>query len=485
MKVTLDREGKNVVRVGLEVEADRATRAYEVTCRDLSNQVEIPGFRKGKAPRNIIEKRFGRDAIKQEALERMLPELLQQVISDKKLDIITRPEIVECNFELGEPLKLSAKFEVRPEVELGEYKGVKADVPEAKTPDDSLDKTLEGIAEQNATVTKIDPRKVKMGDHVLLDFECFVEDKPVEGGKAENLPLELKEGAFVEGFCEQVVGKKPEEKFEVEVTFPKDYRNEALAGKPAKFKVNLRELREKEVPPIDDELAAKVGHASLDELKKTIEEKVKEEVKFENEARAQRAVVEAVVENSKLDIPESMIDREFELLMNQIRMQFEQGGQSWDEFQKMDDFKALEESKKDEASQRVLHSLVLGAVVRAEDMVVQEEELTAYLNQYAMQNQIPPDKYSEMFQDEYVMRQISEDVLTGKVVDFLVENAEINYVPDTEDSDNSDDGKANSSKKAPAKSKKETKAKTDKDKEKAPKKTKKATKSEKTAKAEQ
>ena len=241
MKVTLDREGKNVVRVGLEVEADRATRAYEVTCRDLSNQVEIPGFRKGKAPRNIIEKRFGRDAIKQEALERLLPELLQQVITDKKLDIITRPEIVECNFELGEPLKLAAKFEVRPEVKLGDYKGIKVEVKEASLPDDAMEKALDGIAEQHAQVKTIDPREVKMGDHVLLDFECFVDDKLIDGGSAESLPLELKEESFVEGFCEQVVGKKPGDEFEVNVTFPKDYRNEQLANKDAKFKVNLKE----------------------------------------------------------------------------------------------------------------------------------------------------------------------------------------------------------------------------------------------------
>lgn len=486
MKVTLDREGKNVVRVGLEVEADRATRAYEITCRDLSNQVEIPGFRKGKAPRNIIEKRFGRDAIKQEALERLLPELLQQVITDKKLDIITRPEIVECNFELGEPLKLSAKFEVRPEVKLGDYKGVKAEVPEAVIPEDALEKALDGIAEQHAEVNKIEPREVKMGDHVLIDFECYVDDKLIEGGKAENLPLELKEGTFVEGFCEQVAGKKPGDKFEAEVTFPEDYRNDALAGKPAKFKVEMKELREKVIPALDDELAKKVNHENMEELKKTIQAKMDEEIKYENEARAQKAVVDAVVDNSDIDIPDTMVEREFELLMEQIKMQFQQTGQDWEEFANMDDFKALEETKKEEASQRVLHSLVLGAVVRAEDLTVTEEEVTPYLNEYAIRNNIPPDRYSEMFQDEYVMRQISEEVLTGKVVDFLVKNADINYVPDTESSDKEEEKKpASKSKKTGAKAKKDSeKEKSSKDEEadEKPKKEKKAS-TEKKAKA--
>ena len=462
MKVTLDREGKNVVRVGLEVEADRATRAYEKTCRDLSNHVEIPGFRKGKAPRNIIEKRFGRDAIKQEALERLLPELLQQVITDKKLDIITRPEIIECKFELGEPLTLAAKFEIRPEVKLGTYKGVETDVPEAVIPEDALNKALDGIAEQHAAVNKIDPRKIKMGDHVLLDFECYVEEKLIEGGKAENLPLEIKEGAFVEGFCEQLVGKEPGNEFEVEVTFPEEYRNPELAGKPAKFKVN---------------------HESLDELKKTIEAKMDEEIKYENEARAQKAVVDAVVENSDIDIPDTMIDREYELLMEQIKMQIQQMGQDWEEFQKMEDFESLRSSKRDEASQRVLHSLVLGAVVRAEDMNVTEEEVPPYLNEYAMRNNIPPDRYAEIFQDEYVLRQITEEVLTGKVVDFLVSNAKINYVPDTESSDKKE-SKKSSAKSAKKEEKAEKNDKADKeDKDDKPKKD--AKKKEKAAKAKE
>ncbi len=168
MKVTLDREGKNVVKVGLELEAEKASRAYEITCRELSHQVEIPGFRKGKAPRNIIEKRFGRDLIKKEALERLVPELLQQVITDKNLDIITSPQIEECKFELGEPLTLLAKFEVRPDVELGQYKGVAVNVPEAQLPGDALDRALNNIAEQKATLKPVESREVKDGDNVCL-----------------------------------------------------------------------------------------------------------------------------------------------------------------------------------------------------------------------------------------------------------------------------------------------------------------------------
>lgn len=431
MKVVVDREGKNVVRVGLELEAERASRAYEVTCRELSNQVEIPGFRKGKAPRNIIEKRFGRDAIKQEALERLLPELLHQVITDENLDIITRPEIVECKFELGEPLKLAAKFEVRPEVKLGDYKNLKVDVPEAVLPEGALDNALNNIAAQRASMKAIDDREVVMGDHVLLDFECYVDDKLVEGGKAEGLTLEVKEGAFVPGFCEQLVGKKPKEEVEVSVTFPDEYRNPSLAGKPARFKVEIKELRQKVVPEINDEFAKELDHETLDDLKKAIQERMAEEITMENEARCQRKVVEAVVEQAELDIPETMIEREHELLMHQIREIVEANGQSWDEYQSMEEFKQLDELKKKEANQRVLHSLVLGAVVKAESMNVTIEEVSPYVFDYAARNQVPEDRLRELFDDEMFMRQVSEEVLTSKVVDYLVKGAQINYVEDS------------------------------------------------------
>jgi trigger factor len=431
MKVTLDREGKNIVKVGVELEAEKASRAYEITCRELSQQVEIPGFRKGKAPRNIIEKRFGREIIKKEALERLIPELLQQVIVDKNLDIITNPEIQECKFELGEPLTLLAKFEVRPEVTLGDYKGIKVDVPEAKLDEKAIDRALEHLAEQKADLAPIEGREVAMGDHVLLDFECTVDGAPVEGGKGEGLTLEVKEGQFLPNFCDQLVGKKPGEQFNIEVTFPDEYRNKALAGKPALFDVKLKELRQRVVPEINDELAKGYDHESLDALKAAIKERLDEDLETQNRARAQKVVVDAVVEQSKVDIPDTMITREHELLMQQMRHEVERYGENWTEYQKGEAFAKVEEGKKEEAKQRVLHSLVLGAVVRAENLSVAEEEVAPYLAQIAVSNNIPPERYREMAQDEYLMRQITEEVLTGKVVDYLVDNAQLNYVEDT------------------------------------------------------
>lgn len=427
MKVSLERQGKNVVQLGLELESDKAMKAYEVACRQLSQKINIPGFRKGKAPRNIIEKTVGVDYIKREALERLVPELLGRAIVDENLDVITEPEIDSCNFELGEPLTLTAKFEVRPEVTLGEYTGVKVNVPEAAMPPDAVDRALRNIAESKSSLQPVEDRKIKMGDTVVMDFECFVDGKLVEGGKAEGLLLEMKEGNFIEGFCEQLIDKEPNTKTEVNVTFPENYRNKELAGKDANFKVDIKGLREKAMPDINDELAKSVGQESMESLTELIKLRLDEEVQQENGSRAQRAVVDAVIANAKVDIPESMIEREQELLLNQFRQIVEQNGQSWDAFQQAPEFEKIRDAKLGEARQRVLTSLVLGAIVRTEKMNVTEDEMAPYLAELAGRYNVPIERVAR---NDDLRRQVMEEVLTQKVVEFLVSHAEINFVPD-------------------------------------------------------
>ncbi len=427
MKVTLDREGKNIVRMGLELESEKALKAYELACRQLSGKINIPGFRRGKAPRNIIEKTLGVDYIKREALERLVPELLTRAILDENLDVITEPEIDNCDFELGSPLKLNAKFEVRPEVTLGQYLGVTAEVPEAVMPDDALDKALQSVAESKSSMAPVAAREVKMGDTVLMDFECKVDGEVVEGGKAEGLLLELREGAFLEGFCEQVAGKMPNTDFEVEAKFPPAYRNKELAGKDAKFSVSLKEIRERTIPDVNEELAKEVGYENLDQLKDFLKERIQEEIKQENDMRAQRSVVDAVVAQAKVDIPETMIEREQNLLMHQLKRYFEQTGQPFEEFERSEEFQQVKDSKFEEAKQRVLTSLVLGAVVRQEKMSVQDEEMTPYIAELVQRYQVPVEQVAR---NEEVRRQIMEEVLTNKVVEYLVQKATINYVPE-------------------------------------------------------
>lgn len=427
MKVSLERQGINVVQLGLELETEKATKAYEVACRQLSHKVNIPGFRKGKAPRNIIEKTLGVDYIKREALERLVPELLSKVILDENLDVITEPEIDECKFELGQPLMLQARLEVRPEVTLGQYQGIQVAVPEAEMPADALDRALKSIAESKASLKEVDSRKVAMGDTVVLDFECWVGGKLVEGGKAEGLILEMKEGNFLPTFCDQLVGKEPGTNCEVKATFPAEYRNKELAGKDAEFKVDIRGIRERFVPDINDELAKSVGAESLGDLKDMLKARMDEEIRQENEARSQRAVVDGIIANAKVEIPDTMVERERELLMGSLRQMVEQNGQSWEQFQQEPEYEQISGAKRDEAKQRVLTSLVLGAIVRAEKMTVGDEEMAPYLAEVAARYNVPIER---VIGRDDIRRQVMEELLTQKVVEYLVGQAEVRFIKD-------------------------------------------------------
>ncbi len=427
MKVSLERQGINVVQLGLELETDKAIKAYEVACRQLSHKVNIPGFRKGKAPRNIIEKTLGIDYIKREALDRLVPELLSKVILDENLDVITEPEIDECKFELGQPLMLQARLEVRPEVTLGQYQGIQVNVPAAEMPEDALDRALKSIAESKASLKEVDSRKVAIGDTVVLDFECWVNGKLVEGGKAEGLILEMKEGNFLPNFCEQLVGKEPGTNCDVNATFPAEYRNKELAGKDAQFKVDIRGIRERFVPDINDELAKVVGAESLGDLKDMLKARMDEEIRQENEARSQRAVVDGIIANAQVEIPETMVERERELLMGSLRQMVEQNGQSWEQFQQEPEYEQIGGAKRDEAKQRVLTSLVLGAIVRAEKMSVGDEEMAPYLAEVAARYNVPIER---VIGREDIRRQVMEELLTQKVVEYLVGQANVQFIKD-------------------------------------------------------
>jgi trigger factor len=429
MKVTLDREGQNVVHLGLEVEAEKAIREYEKACRLISQNRNIPGFRRGKAPRAIIEKTFGVDYIKAVALENLVPRYLSDAITDQSIDVITEPQIESCVFELGAPLKFTAKFEVRPEVTLGEYSGIAVKVPEAKLPGDAMEKALTSIAESKASLKAVPNRSVVNGDTVLLDFECFVDGNTVEGGKADGLVLEVKEGTFIEGFCEQLAGKEPGPEFEIKVKFPEEYRNKELANKDATFKVVIREIRERVLPEVNDDMAKSLGQETLEQLKSALTERLEEEVRQENEVRSQRAVVEEIVNNAKVDIPSSMIERERDLLLLQVRRYLEQNNQSWEVFEQSPEFESVRSSKLEEARQRVLTSLVLGAIVRAENVQLTEEELKPYVEELAARYNVPIEQIAG---NEDARRQIMEEVLTSKVVELLMTRAQIEYVPEDE-----------------------------------------------------
>jgi trigger factor len=425
MKVSLERQGQNVVQLQMEVEADRAKRAYEGACRQLAHKVNIPGFRKGKAPKNVIEQTLGVEYIKRETLEHLVPEMLNEAIVEQELDVITEPEVNEYKFELGEPLSVSAKFEVRPDVTLGSYEGVSVTVPQAKLDDEQIDKVVEQLAESKATLSEIAPHAIAMNDIAVLDFDCYDDGKAIEGGHAEGLVLEIKEGNFFDGFCEQLIGAKPGDKLDVSVTFPKDYRNKQLAGKDVVFKVEIKGLRERIIPEINDELARTIGQETLAKLKDLIRERMESELKEENDSRTHKAVVDAVVANAKVDVPETMVNREVNMLIDQHKHSVEHNGGDWQEYQASKEFETFKNEKTEEAQKRVLTSLVLGAVIKSEKILVTDEELIPYLKDIAGSYNVPVKRVMD---NPNVRQKVLEEVLANKVVKFLVEKAKVDFV---------------------------------------------------------
>lgn len=438
MKVSLEREGTNVVKLAVEVESDKAMKAYEVACKQVSHRYNFPGFRPGKAPRKLVERMVGVDALKEEALRKLLPEIFDRVIVDEKLDIITQPEVQSYEFELGGTLKINASVEVRPEVTLGSYRGLTVKVPQAKLPGDALDTALQNLAEARSTLQTVDPRPVAQGDTVLMDFECTIDGKPVEGGKAEGLLLEIKPGNFLEGFCEQLLGAEPGQDRQLTARFPDTYRNKELAGKEGHFKVAIKEIRTRLLPEMNEEFAQSIGQESLDALKQALSARLDQEVSSENEARTQKLIVDAVVAEAKVDIPESMIDRETNLLLAHMKRYVEEKGGNWQEFIAQPDYPGIYKERKEEARQRVLTSLVLGAVVRAESMSVSAEEASPYLGELLHRYNIPVDQYERNEQVrgaiEQLKRQAMEEALTRKVVEFLVGQSTIEWTEEEPES---------------------------------------------------
>ena len=259
MKVTLEKEKDNVVKLDITIPAKEAADAYNDAVKRISQYVNIDGFRKGKAPRQVVERHVGVDRIKHEAIENLMPKAISEAISQNDLDIIAQPYITSFNFDLGSDLTVVAKAELRPEVTLGEYKGITLKVEDSPVPADAHDKAVKNLLNQHSTLEIVTDRPANETDTVVIDFEGVSNGEKIKGGEAKNYPLDLGNSNFIPGFAEQIVGKNLNDEFDINVTFPAEYHDEKLKGQPATFKIKINEIKEKKVPELNDEFAQKVG----------------------------------------------------------------------------------------------------------------------------------------------------------------------------------------------------------------------------------
>ncbi|MBO8155906.1 MAG: trigger factor [Bacillaceae bacterium] len=409
----------------VEVEAAEFNRALDQAFKKVVKNVQIPGFRKGKVPRPIFEKRFGVEALYQDALDIILPDAYMKAVEETEIEPVDRPEVDVKQIEKGKELIFTAKVTVKPEVKLGEYKGLEVEELDTDVTDEDVEHELKQLQERHAELVVKEDGKVEEGDTVVIDFEGFVDGEAFEGGQAENYSLEIGSGTFIPGFEDQLIGKEAGEETEVEVTFPEEYHAEDLAGKPATFKVKIHDIKTKEVPELDDEFAKDVDEEveSLEELKKKTRERLENQKKQEAENHKRDTVVEKAAENAEIDIPEAMIQTELDRMMREFEQRLQMQGMTLDMYYQFSgsDENALKEQMKDDAEKRVRTNLTLEAIAQAENLEATDEDVEKELELMAEMYQTDVENLKKMLGGS--TDAVKEDVKIKKAIDFLVENA--------------------------------------------------------------
>ncbi len=435
MKVeVLKEEAQHLAKINLEIPAEQANQEYNKAWKRLGQRLNIPGFRRGKAPRSIVEKTVGIERIKQEAMDRLFPHLFADAISEHQLDIVAPPQIENLKFDLGEGIAVKATVELRPEAKLPDLTKVKADVPEYKLPADAEEKEIQAIVERLTTLESVVDRPSEKTDIVNIDFNGAVNGEAIKGGSAKNYRLDLADNNFIEGFADQLVGHKIGEEFAINVTFPQNYHDTTLAGKPAEFKVKINDISKKVVPDLTDEVAKKVGpFETVDQLKEEVRNLLKQSEEQENTYRKQKAVVDFLLENATVELPDAMVNREAKLLMDEVQQRLKSQGLSWEKFLDSEGHDSTWNNLREEARKRIKTSLIFGAIAKQEGMQVNEGEFSTMVTQMAAMRGVDEKQVMRQLGNNFAAAQaLSDQILSQKIVDFLVERAEFNYVPEEE-----------------------------------------------------
>ena len=428
MNTTIEKQPENVVKVDIEIPAKDAVNYYNDAAKRLAQYVNIPGFRKGKAPRNIVEQNIGEERIKHEALENALPRIFSQVIKENDFDVVAQPYVESYDFKIGEDLKIVAKLELRPEVTLGQYKGLTIDVDAYKTEEDALQKSIDGLLQQHATTLVVTDRKTKDTDTIVFDFDGYSNGEKIEHGDAKNYTLDLAHSSFIPGFAEQLVDRALGEEFEINVTFPEEYHEKKLAGQPATFKCKIHEIKAKVLPELTDEFAQKVGpFKSVDELKADIQKYLDTQKADIDRTNSEKAIFEKVTSEAKVEIQQSMIDREADQLVAEYIQKLEMQGFTWDQAVEAQGYDEIMNSLKEDAAVRVKNSLVIDKIAKEENITVSQADFGAKLSELSQMYQIDtPTMIKQLSQTPGVFNALSQQALNEKVTQFLADNNTVN-----------------------------------------------------------
>ena len=425
MSLQVEKLEGNMAKLTIEATAEELEQAIEKAYQKNKKKLSVPGFRKGKVPRKMIEQMYGKGVFYEDAANELIPSAYAKAVDECEEEIVSQPTIDVVQIEAGKPFIFTAEVALKPEVTLGKYKGVSVKKIDTTVTDEDVDKEINAERERNARTVSVEDRAVEDGDMVVLDFEGFVDGVAFEGGKGENYPLTIGSKTFIPGFEDQLIGAEINKEVEVNVTFPEDYQAEELAGKPALFKCTVKEIKQKELPEVDDEFASEVSEFdTLAEYKEDVKKKLTEKKEAEAKNEKEEKVIEAIIEDAKMDIPEAMIATQQRQMANDFAQRLQMQGLSIDQYFQFTGLtsEAFLEQMKPQAESRIKQRLVLEAVAAAEKMEATEEEYKEEIKKMAEAYQMEAEKIEEMI-GEFEQKAIKSDICVRKAAEFVVAQA--------------------------------------------------------------
>lgn len=425
MSLQVEKLEKNMAKLTIEVPAEELEKAIENAYRKNKKKISVPGFRKGKVPRQMIEKMYGKEVFYEDAINELIPGAYEKAVEECEEEIVSSPKIDVEQIEAGKPFIFTAEVALKPEVRLGKYKGVKVDKIDIEVTDEEVDAEIEKERQNNARNIAVEDRAVKDGDMTVLDFEGFVDGVAFEGGKGENYPLTIGSGAFIPGFEEQLIGAEIGKEVEVNVTFPENYQAEELRGKAAVFKCTVKEIKEKELPELDDEFASEVSEFdTLAEYREDVKKNLTERKEKNAKNQKEDAVIDAIINDSDMEIPDAMIETQQKQMVDDFAQRMQMQGINMEQYFQLtgSSYDALLEQVKPQAEKRIKSRLILEAVVAKEGIEASEEEYEKETERLAEVYQMEAGKVREML-GEKEKKEIMQDLAIQKAVEFVVENA--------------------------------------------------------------
>ena len=425
MSVQVETLEKSMAKLTIEVGAEAFEAALDKAYKKNKNKISLPGFRKGKAPRAMIEKMYGAGVFYEDAANDLIPDAYESAAKESELEIVAQPSIDVTQIEKGKPFIFTATVAVKPEVTLGEYKGIEVEKKTAEVTDEELQAEIDKVRESNSRMITVDDRAVQDGDITTIDFEGFVDGEPFEGGKGEDYPLTIGSHSFIDNFEEQLIGKNIGEETEVNVTFPEQYQAEELQGKPAVFKVTIKEIKVKELPELDDDFAQDVSEFdTVDEYKEDLKKKLLENKEAALKREKEEDVVGKIIENATMEIPDPMVDTQVRQMVQEFSQRIQSQGLSLQQYMQFTGMtpESLTSELQPQALKRIQSRLVLEAVVAAENIETSDEELEKEIEKMAEMYQMEADKLKELVGEEE-KKQIALDLAVQKAVELVVDAA--------------------------------------------------------------